>query len=161
MCVCVLVLLLFLLLLLSSFTLSLSLSFVYTMLFLFFVAPWLTLEMKGKIAFESQRILLSIFLFFFLPQSHAKLWWNTNDKNLRLYPSKSSFVSGIYVWTILTEIFTVMTLLTVLVCFCPKTLMSEPEEIATMTGQKIPRKCSIGKLYRVEITYQTGVRVFQ
>ena len=23
--------------------------------------------------------------------------------------------------------------------------MSEPEEIATMTGQKIPRKCSIGK----------------
>ena len=29
--------------------------------------------------------------------------------------------------------------------FCTKTLMSEPEEIATMTGQKIPRKCSIGK----------------
>jgi len=29
--------------------------------------------------------------------------------------------------------------------FCAKTLMSEPEEIATMTGQKIPRKCSIGK----------------
>ena len=26
-----------------------------------------------------------------------------------------------------------------------QTLMSEPEEIATMTGQKIPRKCSIGK----------------
>ena len=70
-------------------------------------------------------------------------------------------MSGIYVWTILTEIFTVMTLFTVLVCFCPKTLMSEPEEIATMTGQKIPRKCSIGKLYRFEITYQTGVRVFQ
>ena len=28
-----------------------------------------------------------------------------------------------------------------------QTLMSEPEEIATMTGQKIPRKCSIGKIY--------------
>ena len=37
--------------------------------------------------------------------------------------------------------------------FCVlKTLMSEPEEIATMTGQKIPRKCSIGKYcFRIQL----------
>ena len=34
--------------------------------------------------------------------------------------------------------------------FVQQTLMSEPEEIATMKGQKIPRKCSIGKLHHLK-----------
>lgn len=50
-------------------------------------------------------------------------------------------------------------LLLSLLFFVLKTLMSEPEEIATMTGQKIPRKCSIGKCCFIIQMYSTYVFV--